>query len=181
MDWINKMKERYTKKRIQSLDQVSYPREFIDLASAKSIGMIVNVSACEAEDADLIRSYAEELRNRDKKVLIIEINYDKKSVPQFEYSLFINPTKLNWYEYPIPSVKKQIEHYDLDILMNFDPSIRMTSKYICSIARAKTRTGVRIEGFESCYELMIRHEEEEEKTDMRSMITEFDYFLNMID
>ncbi len=181
MEWINKMKERYTKKRIQNLEQISYPRQFIDLESAKSIGMIINITACNNDDLDLIHSYAEALRKRGKKVLMIEVNYDKKSVPYFEYSLFINPTKLNWYEYPIPSVKKQIEHYDLDILMNFDPSHRMTSKYICSIARAKTRTGVRIEGFESCYELMIRHDEEENGKDMQSMIKEFDYFLNMID
>ena len=54
----------------------------------------------------------------------------------------------------------------------------MTSKYVCSIAKAKTRTGMHKEGFESCYELMIGPSENK---GMKGMIKEFDYFLNMID
>ncbi|MEM6763789.1 MAG: hypothetical protein AAF824_17520 [Bacteroidota bacterium] len=181
MEWLNKMKERYSKKRIEDLGRVPFKRDFVDLESARTIGIILNTNESSIEDLTQITSYADTLKKRGKKILIIEINYDKKSTPSFNSALFINPNKLNWYDYPIPSLEKEIQDYDLDILMNFDSSVRLTSKYVCSIAKAKTRTGVHAEGFESCYELMIALSNQEPETKMKSMIKEFDYFLNMID
>lgn len=181
MEWLNKMKDRLSKKRIQDLDQFAYKRDFVDLEVAKTVGMIVNVTESNAEDLDLIRTYADALRKRNKKVLLIELNFDKKSTPKYPNSLFINPAKLNWYEYPVPSMEKKIQQYDLDILMNFDSSERMTSKYICSVANARTRTGIHIEGLESCYELMIEQTLEDNEEGVSNMIKQFDYFLNMIE
>ena len=113
--------------------------------------------------------------------MLIEINFHKKSDPQFSNSvesIFINPAKLNWLDYPTPTIENQIKRHELDILMDFDSSNRMTSKYLCSMAKAKTRAGVHREGFESCYELMINGSE---NNGMKTLIKEFDYFLNMID
>lgn len=183
MSWINQIKETFSKRRIQTLGDQGrqHVRAFVDLESASQIGLIVNTSESTPEDLKLIHSYVNALEKRKKNILIIEINFLKKSEPVFKQvkkSIFINPAKLNWLDYPIPSVENQVKQYPLDILMNFDHSDRMTSKYICSIAPAKTRTGMHVEGFESCYELMIDGQPDHE---LKTMIKEFDYFLNMID
>ena len=182
MDWLNDLKEKFSRRRIRSLDRTKeYSRDFVDLETARNIGLIVNVSQITKDELDLIHTYVKALKKRDKKLLVIELNFQKKSLPILAHladAIFLNPSKLNWLDYPTPALENEIRRHELDILMDFDSSNRMTSKYLCSMARAKTRTGVHREGFESCYELMI---DREDVPTMKAMIKEFDYFLNMID
>lgn len=182
MEWLNDIKEKYSKRRIRNLDRSEeYSRDFVDIESAKRIGIIVNMNSISPDDLSLLKNYIDALKKRKKKLLLIEINFHKKSESEFSSekdAVFINPAKLNWLDYPTPKIEDKIRKTELDILMDFDFSSRMTSKYVCSMARAKTRTGVHREGFESCYELMIDHGAEQ---NMKAIIKEFDYFLNMID
>lgn len=189
MNWISRIKERYTKERIRNLDDGGhqYKRDFIDIDKAKRIGLIFNMNQCKTEDIQLIYSYVDALVKKQKKLLVIELNFLKKSSPELTGSfdaIFINPSSLNWLDYPTPGVEKQIQQHDLDILIDFDHSDRMTAKYVCSMARAKTRTGMHMEGFEGCYELMIKPKPETvngvSELALKDMIKEFDYFLNMI-
>ncbi|TAE55627.1 MAG: hypothetical protein EAZ89_05505 [Bacteroidetes bacterium] len=184
MDWLNDIKQNFSKRRIKNLDKSKeYRRDFIDIESAKRIGLIVNTTEISDEDYQLVLTYAEALKKRKKEVVIVELNFQKKSEPRvtgFQTIIFVNPVNLNWLDYPTPEVENKLLEQELDILMDFDSSLRMTSKYLCSIARAKTRTGVHREGMESCYELMITRQQEEENN-MKGIIREFDYFLNMID
>lgn len=184
MEWLSDLKEKFSKRRIRNLDRTKeYSRDFVDLDSATHVGLIVNADETSGEDLDLIRTYMGALRKRNKKILLIEISFNKKAEPVLATSkedIFLNPTKLNWLDYPTPTIENQIRKHELDILMDFDLSAHMTSKYICSMARAKTRTGVHRVGFESCYELMI-NQVDAEVLGLKAMIKEFDYFLNMID
>ena len=181
MEWLNDLKEKFSKRRIRNLDRSKeYTRDFVDIESARNIGIIVNMNSLNPEDLKLLENYLTALKKRNKKILLLELNFNKKSEPYFNRfdSVFINPSKLNWLDYPTPNIEQQIRQFELDILMDLDFTNRMTSKYLCSMARAKTRTGVHREGFESCYELMIHHDEE---SGLEGLIKEFDYFLNMID
>lgn len=212
MAWFNDIKDKFSKRRIRSLDRTKeYGRDFIDIDSADRIGVIVNMEDCSPEDLRLIEAYIEALKKRKKEIMVIELTANKKADSHFEGKLstiFISPTKVNWLDYPTPAIEEQVQSHTMDILMDFDRSPRMASKYLCSMARAKTRTGMYREGLESCYELMINpsvgmlqrqpvtpeaaaqkpieqdyefSQDQEEKPDMRSVIKEFDYFLNMID
>lgn len=186
MEWINDIKDRFSKRRIRSLDRTKdFKRDFVDIESAKRVGLIVNVSVTPEHDLALIEEYVETLKGRQKQLMLIEINNEKKSEPRyttFQDYIFVNPTNLNWLDYPVPTLESQIQAFDLDILMDFDPSKRLVSKYICSLSRARTRTGLFQEGLEDCYELMISPGlGMGPNFDMREMIKEFDYFLNMID
>ncbi|RMG57420.1 MAG: hypothetical protein D6722_24915 [Bacteroidetes bacterium] len=183
MEWLNDLKEKYSRRRIRNLDRTKeYPRDFVDLESARKVGLIINVGQHSEGDLTQILNYAQALLKRGKNLFVIELNFDKKSESQlskrFPKVTFINPSKLNWLEYPTPQIEQEVQAVELDILLDFDDSEHMTSRYLCSMARAKTRTGVHREGFESCYELMITREE---ATEVKTMIKEFDYFLNMID
>jgi len=187
MEWLNDLKDKFSKRRIRSLDRTKeYGRDFIDLDSAEQIGLIVNTEHTLEEDLARIDQYLDALKKRGKKVLVLELNFIKKAESRFASkvkTIFINSTKLNWLDYPTPAIESEVRKHEMDILMDFDLSLRMTSKYLCSMARAKTRTGVHQEGLESCYELMIHRaiEGEEGELEMKTMIKEFDYFLNMID
>lgn len=182
MNWLNRIKEKYSRRRIRQLDRSrKYMRDFVDIDIAKKIGLIINVNQLNSQENKLLRNYMSELKTRQKDLLLIEINYQKKSVPEFKKSVnsvFINPSKLNWLDYPILSVENQIKRHKLDILLNFDSSDRMTSKYICSIADAKTRTGIHVAGFESCYEVMV---DLPKNNRLKTMITEYEYFLKMLE
>lgn len=182
MEWLNELKEKFSRRRIRNLDRTKeYTRDFVDIESARNIGLIINVNHLSPEDLKLLETYVQGLKKRSKKILLIELNFHKNSSPYFNNgteSIFINPSKLNWLDYPTPGIENQIRQHELDILIDFDLTNRMTSKYVCSIAKAKTRTGMHKEGFESCYELMIGSSENK---GMKGMIKEFDYFLNMID
>jgi len=190
MKWISRIKERYSKERIRNLDDIGthYQRDFIDIEKAKRIGIIVNMNQCTNDDLKLIYAYIDALRKKKKQILVIELNFLKKSIPELSGafdSIFINPANLNWLDYPTPAIEKKIQKFDLDILIDFDHSDRMTAKYVCSMARAKTRTGMHTEGFEGCYELMIKPKDADVngyngEPKLKNMIKGFDYFLNMI-
>ena len=90
---------------------------------------------------------------------------------------------MNWLGHPVPNVESKVKQQKLDILMNFDGSDRITSKYICSIANAKTRAGSYHQSFENCYELMVEMDNGNQvgKNQVGKMIKEFDYFLKMLE
>jgi hypothetical protein len=185
MNLVNQLKDNFTKRKMRQLDNRKSPqREFVDLEKAKNIGMIVNVNQCDTEDIKHLNKYISKLKKDNKRVFIIEINYLKKSTPELSNSgdtIFINPSKMNWVDYPIPAVEEKINQHALDILMNFDSSEKMTSKYVLSFANAKTRTGPHVEGFEYCYELMVHLPETDAGNRLQAMINQFDYFLKMIE
>lgn len=183
MEWLSDLKEKFSRRRIRSLDRTKeFSRDFVDIDSARFIGVIVNVDALGPNDEKIIKDYLAVLKKRKKKTLIIELSFNKKAEPTWQSAgdefVFINPTKLNWLDYPTPAIESQIRQYELDILIDLDMTPRMTSKYVCSMAKARTRTGLHQEGLESCYELMINKSGDK---DLKSLLKTFDYFLNMID
>ena len=182
--FINRLKEKFSKRRLKNLEKNPIKREFIDIDKAKEIGMIVNMNICSAEDVKLLRKYISQLKKESKKIFLIELNFLKKSAPEFTSSVdavFINPSKLNWFDYPVASVEGKIKQRNLDILMNFDASDRITSKYLCSLANAKTRTGTHTAGYENCYELMIDLPPNLNGDRIPAMIKQYDYFLKMLE
>jgi hypothetical protein len=182
MNWFQELKQRFSLRKIRNLARKNtVHREFIDIDKAARIGIIVNAGACTKADLKLLREYLLELQAREKQVLLIELNFTKNSLPKFAdlfNLIFINPAKLNWLGHPNPDVENQLKQKELDILMDFDLSDRITSKYICSVVHAKTRTGAHDEGFENCYELMVDVTDDNR---VGTMIREFDYFLKMIE
>lgn len=183
MEWINELKEKFSKRRIRSLDRTKeFSRDFVDLESAQRVGVIINADVLNPDDQALVKQYFKTLKQSRKSLLIIELSFHKKGEAAWQafgdHHIFINPAKLNWLDYPTPNIESQIRQQELDILIDLDLSARMTAKYVCSMAKARTRTGIHREGLESCYELMIHRNED---TDLKALLRELDYFLNMID
>ncbi|MDX1909554.1 MAG: hypothetical protein SF053_21120 [Bacteroidia bacterium] len=185
MEWFSDIKDKFSKRRIRNQDRSKeFARDFVDLDSARKVGVIVNVTLAVEDELQHIQAYTTALKKRKKEILIIEINLNKKAEPSLvawgDSHIFVDPTRLNWLDYPAPAVEAQIRQFEMDVLIDFDNTERPTSRYICSMAHARTRTGLHREGFESCYELMV-HQDEGDESGMKGMIKMFDYFLNMID
>ena len=68
MEWLNELKEKFSKRRIRNLDRKEYRRDFIDIDKAKRIGMIVNVNQLGSEDLKLLRNYIDALKKRSKEL-----------------------------------------------------------------------------------------------------------------
>lgn len=178
--WQN-IKSNLSLKRIVGLEKTKpYKHDFVDIERARTVGIIVNMNQCSREDQDALMKYIRTLLKEAKAVTVIEINFDKKAVPQFNTevpSIFINPAKINWLDYPEQAIESQIRRHEFDILLNFDASERMTSKYVCGMAKVKTRAGMYVDGLESCYELMLTPDSKR----VREMIPQFDHFLQMLE
>jgi hypothetical protein len=126
-------------------------------------------------------TYIKKLQKENKSITVIELNFEKKAVPQFNTevpSIFINASNINWLDFPNQAIENQIRRHEFDILMNLDPSERMTSKYLCNMAKVKTRAGMLHDGLELCYELMVPPAPNKRLNDV---IKEFDHFLQMLE
>lgn len=154
--------------------------DFIDIEKAKSIGLIININQCIPEDIKDIHSYMDATRAKGIKVILFEINYLKKTTPTFgtsAHSVFINAEKINWVDCPSEAAQGLIKQYDMDILINFDISERMTSHFIAAISQARTRTFIYKEGFSTFYELMVVFKE----VRFKRMLQNYEHFLKMIE
>lgn len=182
MSLLDRFKKQLSLKRIEQLSREKpYKHDFVDIEKAKSVGIIVNMTTSSKDEQRQMLDYVKSLLKTGKNVQVIEINYDKKGEPIFNTevpSIFINGSKLNWIDFPNASIESQIRRHDFDILLNFDPSDRMTSKYVCGMAKVKTRAGIHIDGLESCYELMVNGNANKK---VPEMIREYEHFLQMIE
>lgn len=182
MNWFERIKQKLSYLKVQQLERNSRPhRDFVDIERAHKVGLILNAGSCTADEMRTFRQYMEDLKRQRKQVYVVEINFNKKSESQFSHSaesVFLNPARLNWLDFPRQDAEIQIRNLDLDVLIDLDPSDRMTSRYVCSLSKARTRAGRHREGLESCYELMI---DGKNPLGIPRMIETYTHFLSMIE
>ena len=75
MEWLNDIKEKYSKRRIRNLDRSEeYSRDFVDIESAKRIGIIVNMNSISPDDLSLLKNYIELIRWRNNTIKVYLLN-----------------------------------------------------------------------------------------------------------
>lgn len=185
MSWISQIKSILTRRKFKQANSKQAGKvkhEFVDIDQARRVGFIVNAQQVVNADLNRLKKYIGTLKQTGKEVYLVEINFQKKSTPAFNNlsdGIFINPEKLNWLDLPNASVEQEFLGKELDILMNFDNSKRATAQYLCTLANARTRTGIHIEGQEACYELMLDVPQSEEK--VPALLDQFDFYLKMLE
>jgi hypothetical protein len=181
MSLLSRLKSLLTRRRFRQANARSAEKihhDFVDLEQARRVGFIVNAQTTTKAESSKLSQYISRLRKAGKETFLIELNFQKKSEPAFQNisdGMFINPEKLNWLDLPNSDAEKQLLQKELDILMNFDSSTRVTASYLCTLANARTRTGVYVEGQEDCYELMLSIPENGAK--VPAMLDQFDHYL----
>ncbi len=182
MNWLETIKHKLSLRRLAQVERSTRTlRDFVDIDRAKTVGLIINVGDCSTEELRTFRHYIDELKHQNKHVTVLEINFTPKSEPQFRQSvesIFLNPAKLNWLDFPNNETESLLRNVTVDVLIDLDNSDRMTSRYICSVSGARTRVGRHREGLESCYELMI---DESNPVGIPKKIETYTYFLSMIE
>ncbi len=182
MNWLQSLRHRYSVRTFQQrAKRVSFPHQFVDLEKAASVGFIVNIDQFSADDLVYFTKYITHLENKGKSVAVVEITYNRKSLPMFKdsvQSVFINPAQLNWLF--IPSVKRlqELNGLGLDILVNLDTSEKMASRYVCGLSSAKTRVGLYEEDSEAFYELMLQLPPE---TRLSKILETFEFYSKMLE
>ena len=182
MNFLDKIRANLSKKKYRHIRTLNgaYHRDFLTLDAAQKVGLIFNLTRIPDKDFDQIRAFIHRLEAQNKKLSVIELNFTKKSLPLLSgeyHHIFINPENLDWLRYPQEGVVKQVGDLDLDVILNLDSSIQITSKYICRIVKARSRIGVHEAGFEDCYELMI---DPQQVSDLEQLIEMFGGYLSMV-
>lgn len=181
MSLLSRLKTLLTSRRFRQANAKSAGKtnhDFVDLEQARRVGFIVNAQTTSQAESSKLSQYISRLKKAGKDTFLIELNFQKKSEPTFQNissGMFINPEKLNWLDLPNTAVESEFLQKELDILMNFDSSPRVTASYLCTLANARTRTGVYVEGQEDCYELMLSIPEKGAK--VPAMLDQFDHYL----
>jgi hypothetical protein len=125
--------------------------------------------------------YITHLEDRGKQVAVVEITYHRKSLPMFQdsvQSVFINPTQLNWLDFPSVKRLQELNALNLGILVNLDTTERMTSRFICGLSSAQTRVGLHEPGYEEFYELMLQLPLE---TRLHKILDTFEFYSKMLE
>jgi hypothetical protein len=182
MNWIQSLKHGYSLKVFeQRARKISFPRAFVDFNKAKSFGFIVNISLFNAEDLVYFTKYITRLEQTGKEVMVVELNFKRKSLPMFKdsaSSIFINPEQYNWLGLPSLQRVKEMNKANLDLLVDLDTSETMTSRFICGLSNARTRVGLHEDGHEHFYELLLQLPR---TTPMSEMLNTFETFTKMIE
>ncbi|HHG86232.1 MAG TPA: hypothetical protein ENJ82_15890 [Bacteroidetes bacterium] len=182
MNWLQSVKHNYSvtvfEKRAK---KVSFPHAFVDFDKAKTIAFIVNISQFNPEDLVSFTKYISKLETVGKSVVVIELNFERKSLPMFKAStrsIFINPEGINWLKFPAVERLREINRLKCDLLVNLDTSEQMTSHFICGLSNAKTRVGLAQDGYEAFYELLLQLPN---TTKITKLLETFEMFTKMLE
>lgn len=160
MNWVQSIRHKHSLNIFRNrAKKVSFPHTSVGFERASTLGFIINIGLINAEELVLFTKYITQLEDKGKKVVLIELNFQRKSAPMFTKSLqsiFIGPSDTNWLSFPSVDILKTINAAGIDILFNLDTSERMTSRYICGLSNAKMRVGLHEAEYEDYYELMLQ-------------------------
>lgn len=133
-------------------EQIDRKTKVFNLDSAHTIGIIYNAST--AASTSLVTSFANSIRSKDKKVLMLGYVNDKKSESSELMKLF-NKASLNWYKIP---KNKEVDEFlvkDIDVLISVHTKENLPLQYIAAHSKAKFRIGPFIEKSKMSYDWMI--------------------------
>lgn len=182
MNWLQSLRHRYSLSVFQTrANKVAFPHQFVDFDHAQMLGFIVNIGQFNADDLVYFTKYITHLEDKGKKVVVVELNFQRKAEPMFRdsvRSVFINTSQINWLDMPSLSRMKEVNDAKIDILVNLDLSERMTSRYVCGLSNAQTRVGLHEPGYEQYYELMLQLPAE---TKLNKVLEHFEFYSKMIE
>jgi|GEM_PF-1289107 len=182
MNWLQTKKLAYSLKVFKTrARKVKFPHQFVDFKNAKRIGLLVNLPKMSGDEIISFSRYLDALEADGKQVLVVELNFLRKSEPMFAGNtptIFINPSHLNWLDFPSVPMLREINKFKCDIFFNLDTSPRMSSRFICGLSNAKMRVGVHSEDSEGYYELMLQMKEE---APLQEVLQTFERYSKMLE
>lgn len=155
-------------------DATDRTSKVFNINSAKTIGIIYNAST--AESTSLVTTFANSLKLKDKKVLMLGYINDKKSESSELMKLF-NRASLNWYKIPKNKEVDEFLDNDLDVLIAVHTKENLPLQYIAAHSKAKFRIGPFIEKSMMSYDWMIHCTAE---SSLESYLKQVNFYLESI-
>ena len=181
MNWLQSIRHRHSLNLFRSrAKKVSFPHKSVGFEAAKTLGFIINIGLISPEELVYFTKYITQLEDAGKKVVVVELNFDRKATPMFTKSIasiFVGASDINWLSFPSVDMLKEINRAKCDILFNLDNSERMTSRFICGLSNAKMRVGIYEEEYEEFYELMLQKEPEAK---LASILASYETYTKML-
>lgn len=181
MNWLQSIRHRHSLNLFRSrAKKVSFPHQSVGFHHAQTLGFIINIGLINAEELVFFTKYITQLEDAGKKVVVVELNFHRKSTPMFTQSIrsiFVSSADVNWLSFPSVDKLKQINKAKCDIIFNLDTSERMTSRFICGLSNAKMRVGMHEEEYEEFYELMLQMED---NSKLSSVLKTYETYTKML-
>lgn len=133
-------------------DVIERKTAVFNIDSATTFGIIYNAST--TESTSLVTTFANTIKQKNKKVVMLGYINDKKSESSELMKLF-NKASLNWYKIP---KNKEVDDFlakDLDVLIAVHTKENLPLQYIAAHSKAKFRIGPFIEKSQMSYDWMI--------------------------
>lgn len=181
MNWVQSIKHQHSVKTFRKkAGKVSFPREFVDFDQAETFGFILNIEQIHPDELVHFTKYITQLEDKGKKVIVVELNFQKKASPMFVgnvNAIFIGQPHINWLGFPVDEKLRELNEAHCDILFNLDTAEKMTSRYICGLCNARMRVGIHEEEQESFYELMFQIGEDQR---LKTVLKAFETYAKML-
>ncbi len=160
----------FFRQSLQSL--LSQPRRHrppVSLEQAQSVGILFN--ATDLEKRHIAMEYADQLRDRGKRVKRLGFFDSKLEDPNFTFRYF-NQKNLDWAGRPTGEAVKDFTEQSLDWLLILDMVSIPAFEYIAALSDATLRVGP-VADNTACYDIMI----DTRAYDLRSFIKEMEFVL----
>ncbi len=174
MNIIDRIKNSFYQSVLRQRGAVRPVRTVINLADAKTAGIIYDASLPEHDAA--VAKFAEMMKSKGKTVEIMAYVNDKKIETKEGMAIF-NPKAVNWYGVPLDERVSAYCAKPFDLLICAITEGSKPLEYIAYMSKAKYRVGPFDEQKTKYYDLMI---EMGEKKDLGYLLGQMTYFLEKI-
>ncbi|MBP7477677.1 MAG: hypothetical protein KA797_04070 [Chitinophagales bacterium] len=170
-EFIHKIKYYFFQRALIRVAGVKKERAMINLAAAKSIGIIFDATI--VHNTTAVAEFAAQMKSKGKKIDQLGFTEEVHAIENKDSHLF-NKKDLDWRLIPSkPNVDAFIAK-EFDILIGAYIGHCAPLEYIAALSNAKLRVGAFQEGMEFCYDLMINIGDKEE---VEYLINQIDKFL----
>lgn len=169
-EWKAKQREQSLLTKIRSRKIDRYPMSF---EQAQTVGLLFD--ATDPHHRNIVRQYAEELKNKDKEVTLFAFLQENESNPNFAFKHFTKKD-LNWIGYPNDEAINGFVNQSFDFLINLYLDQQPALEYVSGLSHAHLRVGPYSEKLH-CYDLMI---DTSRQPNLDFFVKHVSYFLNRL-
>jgi len=169
-EWKAKRREQSLLAKIRHRKITRYPVSF---DQAQSVGLLFE--ATDPQDRNIVRQYAEELKNKGIKVTLFAFLRENEPNPNFAFKHFTKKD-LNWFQHPKEEAISGFINQPFDFLINLYLKPEPALEYVSGMSRAHLRVGPYSEKLHS-YDLMI---DTARQPNLDFFVKHVSYFLNRL-
>jgi hypothetical protein len=173
MSFLNQLQARFHNFFLQKKMRKSKAERYsMSFEKAKRIGILFD--ATNPDNAEVVSSYRDSLKNKGKQVEILAYINDKEDHDQSSYFNYFNKRQLTWSLEPKSNEIEQFMTTPFDILLGLHIEGVQPLEYIAALSNAHLRVGQYREGKEYCYDLII---DTPENDNLKNFVGQVDYYI----